>query len=402
VHAPLRSILLLAALAAALIVPATAGASTLVYQCGEAICAVDPDAGGEPRRVTAEGRLAGLTRDGRTVSWVDAQGIVQAPVAGGSPRRVFTGEVVAQPSMSPDGSRYLYWYPGPDGLGGLNATWINRINVADGSVDSVSFCGFCATSHGWLGELSIAAFPLDINGGDPSQVCRVATNEEVPGVSSSCVQVLASDARGGIGFPSGNAAGSEIVAVLSEGERTGVRGRIVRYSVASGAPIGDVTTGTDDTTPAFSAEGDQVAFERSGQIVVKDLASGAERVIGPGAYPFWGGTRALPVRVARTLRTSALRGRGAAVAVACTGPCRVSARLQVARGTARRLGTGRTIAKAAGSRARAGTAKLRLKATRKAAARLGRAASYRATLRVTVRSGGGAPTAATVPVRVRR
>jgi hypothetical protein len=393
----LRSVLLLAILAA-LAVPAAAGASTLVYQCGEAICAVDPDAGGAPRQVSADGRLAGLTRDGRTVSWVDAVGIVQAPITGGAPRRVFTGEVVAQPSMSPDGSRYLYWYPGPDGLGGLNATWINVVDVADGSVDSLSYCGFCATTHGWLGDLSIAAFPADINGGDPSQVCRVATNEEVPGVSSSCVQVLASDARGGIGFPSGNAAATEIVAVLSEGERTGVRGRIVRYSVATGVPIADVTTGTADTTPVFSVEGDRVAFERAGQIVVKDLASGTERVMGPGVYPFWGGTRSLPVRVAKTLRAGALR-RGRAIArVTCAGACRVKASLHVARRTARRLGSGRTVAKASGSRAGAGTVKLRLKASRGAASRLARLGSYRATLRVTVKPGG----TAAIPLRVRR
>ena len=117
-------------MAIALAAPAAAGASTLVYQCGEAVCAVDPDAGGSPKRLTAKGRLAGLTRDGRTASWVTSEGIVQAPVSGGAPRTVFTGEVIAQPSMSPDGTRYLYSYPGPDGLGGLNAVWINRVDVA--------------------------------------------------------------------------------------------------------------------------------------------------------------------------------------------------------------------------------------------------------------------------------
>lgn len=397
----LRSILLLVVLAL-LAVPAVAGASTVVYQCGEAICAVDPDTGGAPRELSAEGRLAGLTRDGRTVSWVDATGIVQSPVAGGARRRVFTGEVVSQPSMSPDGSRYLYSYPGPDGVGGLNATWINRIDVGDGSVDSVSFCFFCVTSHGWLDDLSIAAYPGGINGGQPSQVCRVASDEEAPGVSSSCVEVLASDARGGIGFPSGNAGGTELVAVLSPGERTGVRGRIVRYSRATGAAIADVTTGSADTTPVFSVEGDRVAFERAGRIVVKDLPSGAERVIGPGASPLWGGRRALPVRVARTLRTRALVGSGAPVRVTCSGACRVRAALQVANRTARRLGTGGTIATASGSRARAGTATLRLRATRKAATRLGRVSFYRATLRVTVRPRGGAATKASVALRIRR
>ena len=381
--------------------PAAAGASTLVYQCGEAVCAVDPDAGGSPKRLTAKGRLAGLTRDGRTASWVTSEGIVQAPVSGGAPRSVFTGEVVAQPSMSPDGSRYLYSYPGPDGLGGLNAVWINRIDVATSNVEAISFCFFCATSHGWLNDTSIAAFPRSENGARPSQVCRVAGNAEAPGVGPSCVQVLAADQRGGIGFPSGNAAGTELVAVLTPGERTGVRGRIVRYSPASGAPIADVTTGTDDTTPAFSPEGDRVAFERGGQIVVTDLAGGAERVIGPGAYPFWGGTRSARVRVAKTLRADALR-RGRTVArVVCSGACRVTASLRVARSTARRLGTSRTIATATGSGT--GTVKLRLRATRKAAGRLAALRSYRATLRVTVTPrAGGASAKSAVPVRVRR
>jgi hypothetical protein len=409
---PLRLILPLFAVLAAVIAPATAGASTLAYQCGDSICVVDPDAGGAPRQLSGTGRLAGLTRDGRTVSWVDATGIVQAPVAGGEPRRVFTGEVATQPAMSPDGGRYLYSYPGPDGLGGLNAIWINVVNVADGSVDDLSFCFFCATTHGWLNDRSIAAFPRSENGARQSEICRVATNAEVPGVGPSCIEVLATDARGGIGFPSGNAAGTEIVAVLSPGARTGVRGQIVRYSPATRAPLADVTTGADDTTPVFSVEGDRVAFERGGQIVVKELASGTERVIGPGVNPSWGGARSSPsasqggapsvrVQVARTLRIRTLTGRGARVRVTCASECRVRASLQVSRATARRIGTGRTIAGASGARSRAGSALLRLKATRRAAARLGRVSSHAATLRVTVTPRGGAAMRATVALRVR-
>jgi hypothetical protein len=244
----------------------------------------------------------------------------------------------------------------------------------------------------------------------------------VPGVGPSCIEVLATDARGGIGFPSGNAAGTEIVAVLSPGERTGMRGRIVRYSPSTRAPIADVTTGTDETTPVFSVEGARVAFERAGQIVVKELASGAERVIGPGVSPSWGGTRSPPpsqggtqpappsrgdarslrVQVARTLQVRTLTGRGARVRVTCASGSRVRASLQVARATARRIGTGRTIAGASGVCSRAGGARLRLKATRRAAARLGRVSSYAATLRVTVTPRGGAATRETVALRVRR
>ena len=111
-----------------------ASASTIVFQCGGAVCAVDPDVGGSPRQLAAAGRVAGITRDGVTASWVDAAGaLVKAPVAGGAPQPIpFTGEVVNQPLMSPDGTKYLWWYPGPDGLGGLNGVWVRRLTVGAG------------------------------------------------------------------------------------------------------------------------------------------------------------------------------------------------------------------------------------------------------------------------------
>jgi hypothetical protein len=305
--------------------------------------------------------------------------------------------------MSPDGSRYLWWYPGPDGFGGLNAVWVRRLTVGQPESEGVSFCSFCVTTHGWVGTTAVGAFPSDPDRGVASRVCRLASPAEAPEVTGSCVQVLASDGRGGIGFPSGNADGTEVVAVLTPAETTGIRGRIVRYSLATGGPIGDVTEGTDDTTPAFSNEGDRIVFERTGQIVVKDLAGGAARVIGPGSYPFWGGARtvAARVRVARTLRAGALRKGRAAFRVTCPARCRVRASLRVARGTARRLGTGRTIAAASGSSRRAGTVRLRLAPTRAARKRIARVRSYGATLRVTTTTASGASTTTAV-VRVRR
>jgi len=233
---PARRLLPPVAIAAALALAAPAGASTIVYQCGSAVCAVDPDSGGKPRQLTAQGRMAGLTRDGRTASWVDPSGtLVQAPVAGGEPRTVpFTGEVANQPSMSPDGTRYLWWYPGPDGFGGLNAVWTRRLTVVQSETEGVAFCGFCVTTHGWLGtNTAIGAFPSDPVRGEPSEICRLASTAEEPGVSGSCVQVLATDSRAGIVFPSANAAGTE-VAVLMPGVTTGVSGRIVRYSLSTG------------------------------------------------------------------------------------------------------------------------------------------------------------------------
>jgi hypothetical protein len=309
-----------------------ASASTVVYQCGGAVCAVDPDTGEAPRQLAPAGRVAGVTRDGVTASWVDPSGaLVKAPVAGGAPAGIgFSGEVVNQPLMSPDGTRYLWWYPGPDGLGGLNAVWVRRLTVGATSSEGVGFCSGCVISHGWLGNTAIGALPADTSPGVPSRVCTMATPAEAPGVSGTCVQAIASDARGGIGFPSGNAAGTEVVAVLTPGDRTGIKGRIVRYSLANGAAIGDVTAGTTDTTPVYSPEGDRIAFDRDGQIVIKDLTgAGAERVLGAGVYPHWGGAR---TAVGPALRSTTLRNKRGkiAVRVACTGTvaCRGTVRIK--------------------------------------------------------------------------
>lgn len=395
-----------------------AGASTIVFQCGAAVCAVDPDGSAGPRQLTPQGRLAGITRDGATASWFDSDTvrgtIVQAPVAGGAPQAVpYDGEVHNQLSMSPDGTRYLWWYVGPDGFGGLNAVWVNRLTVGQPSVEGVSFCSFCTTTHGWLGaSTAIAAFPRTENGA-PSKVCRLASSAEEPGKTGSCVQQLLTDERGGIGFPSSNAAGTEIVAVLSPGERTGTKGRIVRYALPAGTPT-DVTAGTTDTTPAFSAEGDRVAFERDGRIVVRDLASGAERAIADGTSPSWGGARAVTpppdltkpasVRVASSVRAATLRGGKLVARVSCAAGCQVRATLRVTASTARRLGLGkrRTLATGSGSRKSGGDLRVRLRVAKAARSRLTRVRSYGTTLQVTAKLTSGTEASIGKVVRVRR
>ena len=317
-----------------LLTAAPASASTIVFQCGPAVCAVDPDTGEQPRRLAPDGRVAGVTRDGVTASWVDPSGaLVKAPVAGGAPAPIgFGGSVVNQPLMSPDGARYLWWYPGPDGFGGNNGIWVRRLTVGSAESEGVGFCSFCVISHGWMGTTAIGGLPADTSRGVPSRVCSMLTPAEAPTVSGTCVSVLASDARGGIGFPSGNAAGTEVVAALTPGESTGIKGRIVRYSLANGAALPDVTAGTTDTTPVFSPEGDRVAFERDGQIVIKDLTgAGAERVLAPGVYPHWGGARTV---VGPTLRSTTLRYRKGkiAVQVACTGTAACTGTVRIKKG----------------------------------------------------------------------
>jgi hypothetical protein len=82
----------------------------------------------------------------------------------------------------------------------------------------------------------------------------------------------------------------------------------------------------------FSPEGDRIAFDRDGQIIVKDLTgAGTERSLGAGVYPHWGGAR---TAVGPALRSTALRYRKGkiAVKVACTGTATCRGTLRIRKG----------------------------------------------------------------------
>jgi hypothetical protein len=262
---------------------ATATGSVLGYQCGEGVCLVDPDVpGAQPVVVVPDGRFAGVTADGRTVAWVQPDGsLVTAPTAGGAPTTVYTGAVGFQPVISPDGASFLWQFAVP--VNGFYYTY--RLDVATQEVYGISACS-CTVTHGWAGPTSIGVFPTD--NGRPSRICRLDRSGD-----SSCVAVLASETRGQLAFPDGSADGQTYVASVDVGgsEFGGVDGPIALFSAATGAVVKDLTSNPNDVTPTLSQEGDRVAFERDDQIVIVDVATGAERVVGPGVYPSWGGTR---------------------------------------------------------------------------------------------------------------
>ncbi|RYB90948.1 hypothetical protein EUA93_18595 [Nocardioides oleivorans] len=262
---------------------ATASGSVLGYQCGEGVCLVDPDVpGARPVVVVPDGRFAGVTADGRTVAWVQPDGnLVTAPTAGGAPTTVYTGAIGFQPVISPDGASFLWQFAVP--VNGFYYTY--RLDVATQDVYGIAACS-CTVTHGWAGPTPIGVFPTD--NGRPSRICKLDRSG-----SSSCVAVLVSETRGQLAFPDGSADGQTYVASVDVGgsEFGGVDGPIALFSAATGAVVKDLTSNPNDVTPTLSQEGDRVAFERDDQIVIVDVATGAERVVGPGVYPSWGGTR---------------------------------------------------------------------------------------------------------------
>lgn len=98
-----------------------------------------------------------------------------------------------------------------------------------------------------------------------------------------------------------------------------------------------------------------------------------------------------------------LRGRGLLLRVDCApGPCRIGATLAISRRTARRLGTGRKIARARARSAQAGAVALRMRPARSVIRRLSKVRRLKATLRLEATDAGGVVRRSTTQLQLRR
>jgi hypothetical protein len=161
-----------------------------------------------------------------------------------------------------------------------------------------------------------------------------------------------------------------------------VRGDLARYDLATGAPLGVLTSGGADAAPSVSPDGRSVAFDRDGAIWVVPAAGGrARRVVARGRSVAWGGG-AIPPAV-RRLALSVRGGR-------LTARPRVEPRARVvveARPGARRVGRAAAVAP------RTGAARV--------VVRLAGGVTGRLTVRVTVTPPGAAAERVTRTVRGR-
>lgn len=454
-----RRLLLPTLLALVALPVASAPASTIAYQCGGAVCAVDPDTADPPRQLTADGRVAGVTRDGTRAAWV-APGpyrIVVAPLAGGAETALFTGEIYDYPRISPGGTKALWsWWFGGYGWYTYEYSGPPAPPPAPQYPPAIGSSTY-QTSHGWLGERAMIV--RRGHDGSRSKICDAA----VGGANCTDAQALATEAdiSSQIAFPDGSPDGTTIVAIRAPAPSSlgiPVAGALTLYSTSTHERLRDLTPGaTGDTHPAFSADGSRVAFERDGGIWVIDVAGGTPRRVATGSMPFWGGARTVPggpgdpggpgtpggpgdpgspggpgnpgspgapgtpgtpggpnapagktpapkVTLVGRPRIADLRRGRLRVRVSATGAGRARLTLAVSRKDARRLGLGkRTTLVTATAQLRAGrTATVRLRPSARVARRLARSAELRATLRTTFAPATGPAATRTTKIRLRR
>ncbi|WP_026911130.1 TolB family protein [Patulibacter minatonensis] len=395
---------------------APALASTIEYQCGPDVCAVDPDVAGSNHQLVAGATATGITRDGATVAWTlpNPQGIVLSPVGGGATTPLFTGPVYSFPRLAPDGAHVLwevfiatqgwYTYQGP-GTTGVSST-------------SVVASAVPQTTHGWMNAQPIVAFRGFESNSSLSTICAPVAD------APNCATVLASDPDSQVSFPDGAPDGQSIVAVRGPAPSTlgaPTEGIIALYSTATHTRVRDLTSGPADSRPAFSAEGDRVAFERSGGIWVVDVAGGEPRKVADGTAPFWGGARTVAgsggsgggggftgggaggstggggsstpgvLSFTGKHRLKDLTGGKVRLTTTCATACKATATFAVSASTARklRLGRARTIGTGKGNRGSAGTVTVALKLTKAAKRRLKGRTSVAGKLTTVVTPKGG-------------
>lgn len=261
--------------------------STVVYQCGAQVCAIDPDVAGS-NRVIATGKPAGVTRDGKTAGFVDsASNIREIPLAAGGQDRLMAaaGENPDFASISGDGgfSSWIWYYGGDFG-------WSMKVappGATNGNQWGTVASSTMQMSVGWTHDDQVLATRRGTSTYD-SRICI----EQIGGPVCDVLLASESDRSQQTAFPDMHPSGNSMVVVRGpEGTGYGLPyyGQLAIYNRGATSPARILTNGPD-AHPEFSNDGSRVVFERQNQgIWVINTDGSGLRKIADGSMPFWGG-----------------------------------------------------------------------------------------------------------------
>ena len=384
-----------AAVALAGAVTDAAPASVIVFRCGAAsenLCGINPDGTGR-QQLTRDGTKdfpyvsPSLSRDGSRLAYVFHSGLYVMNTSSGA----ITGPITRSATLSvmrPDGGRVaaIDLYPSV-----LTPVGLDPIACSFAASGGDRACTIRTSTLGWTPDGRLLVDRPSANGNQTDGICAVTKNPEA---GYDCRPFVAVDPNLDVRDPAVSPDGSVVAATVQEPGTTA--GHITLFEYATGEPLRDLTGGTTDGWPAFSPDGERIAFERDGAIYVISSTGGpgGERRLTAGTMPTWGGGADAPAPALSGLRVAGTQ-RGTSVTAQLTvgrADSTVSAVLRAGRATAGAL-TRRHVA--------AGRKTISVKLRPAWQRRLRRAGSLRLKLTVTVAAPGARPVGSSRWVRLR-
>lgn len=276
---PSRS--LLVALVAALVLPAAAAASRIVYVCGPQLCSVSPDGGGK-RVLTKDGREAGpryssvsASRDGSVL--VAQYGDDLHRLNGKGRHRRLLERRGRVPRVSPSGELVAFIrtrnFDPTVTTSDIPFLFLRHLT---GSANPIVVARL-TEQLGWLGGRLMRDTS---NGSGRGTICLLAVN-----TAFECARAIAQDETRAVVSPAGSPNGKLVAGVLLEdGEETGDIGL---FSAADGSLVRELTRGNRDFQPTFAPDGRAVAFARGRAVYTVPVGGGKARRVAQGRYPAW-------------------------------------------------------------------------------------------------------------------
>lgn len=289
-----------ALLVAGAIAAGSASASYIVYVCGANLCEVNPDGTGQRALTTDGGGAAGsystpsLSRDGTLLAFDKGNTAYVMTMPGGTLTTLNSGSVLAT-FIRPDGGQVAFIKDESESI-----AYLHTVNP-DGSLFSTPEESGYVQTAGWLGGTLVrdgnsnAAHACSPPGGNCAAHSICPANNHTCG-SPSHDENLADDPLRDLYDPAGSPDGSKLAVMAvpyPEGSAhpSPTGGVIALYNASTAEHITDLTSGGEDSGPAWSPDGSAVAFTRgSSSIYTVPAGGGAPNLlVNGGSQPTWGG-----------------------------------------------------------------------------------------------------------------